>query len=160
MASKTLNLLKALPNKLGWSLVLPVALLLAALLIFNWLLRDRPTIPGGERRAPPPMVVALGGVSMREMVELRPQVEGRAEWLGYDLGPGSTLEKDQPLLRMEAESYQLARLREEGIDLTEAIKQAAARRVRLQAGFYMLSNQSRRNSSLIAIGFGKFSTTI
>lgn len=109
-------------NKLNWNFALPIALILLAALVSSWLLREKPTLSRGERRAPAPTVevvsaergqfpltvVALGRVRARELVELQPQVEGRVEWLDYDLGPGSTLEKGQPLLRIEAEPYQLA----------------------------------------------------
>ncbi|MFV8783671.1 efflux RND transporter periplasmic adaptor subunit [Microbulbifer sp. SA54] len=109
-------------NKLNWSIVIPVVLIVLALLLSNWLLREKPTMSRGERRAPavtvevgeaeygrfPLTVKALGKVTARELVELQPQVEGRVEWLDYDLGPGSTLKKGEPLLKIEQEPYQLA----------------------------------------------------
>lgn len=109
-------------NKLNWSIVIPVALIVLALLFSNWLLREKPTMSRGERKAPPvtveveeaefgrfPLTVkALGKVTARELVELQPQVDGRVEWLNYDLGPGSTLKKGESLLKIEQEPYQLA----------------------------------------------------
>ncbi|MFC6979351.1 efflux RND transporter periplasmic adaptor subunit [Microbulbifer taiwanensis] len=109
-------------KKLNWNFVIPIALILLALLISSWLMREKPTLSRGERRAPAPTVDvvvaergqfplrvrALGRVTARETVDLQPQVEGRVEWIDYDLGPGSTLQSDQLLLRIEAEPYQLA----------------------------------------------------
>lgn len=109
-------------KKLNWNFVVPVALILLALVISSWLMREKPTLSRGERKAPPPTVdvvvaergkfpltvSALGKVAARELAELQPQVDGVVEWLDYDLGPGSTLEKNQLLLRIESESYQLA----------------------------------------------------
>ncbi|WGL16930.1 efflux RND transporter periplasmic adaptor subunit [Microbulbifer bruguierae] len=125
-------------NKLNWSIVIPVALIGMALLLSNWLLEEKPTMQRGERKAPPvtvevaeaeygqfPLTIkALGKVAARELVELQPQVEGRVEWLDYDLGPGSTLEKGQPLMRIEREPYQLA--------LQSARSSLAERRAELQ----------------------------
>ena len=109
-------------KRLNWNFAVPVGLLLLAVVISSWLLREKPTLHRGVHTAPAPTVevavaergqfpvtvTALGKVSAREFVELQPQVEGLVEWLDYDLGPGSTLEKDQPLLRIEQEPYQLA----------------------------------------------------
>jgi len=119
---KSLKKPNGLLSRLNWSVALPIALILLAVLVSNWLLREKPTLGRGERRTPAPTVdvviaergqfpltvAALGKVSARELVELQPQVEGRVEWLDYDLGPGSTLDGGQPLLRIEAEPYQLA----------------------------------------------------
>ncbi|AMX02438.1 efflux RND transporter periplasmic adaptor subunit [Microbulbifer thermotolerans] len=109
-------------KRLNWNFALPIALILLAVLIASWLLRDKPTMSRGDRKTPPPTVdtvvaergqfpltvTGLGLVTARETVELQPQVEGRVEWIDYGLGPGSTLERGQPLLRIEAEPYQLA----------------------------------------------------
>lgn len=109
-------------KRINWNFALPVLLLLLALLVSSWLLREKPTLSRGERVVPAPTVdvvvaergrfpltvKALGRVSAREFVELQPQVEGRVDSLDYDLGPGSTLEKGQLLLRIDAEPYQLA----------------------------------------------------
>ncbi|WP_239692695.1 efflux RND transporter periplasmic adaptor subunit [Microbulbifer mangrovi] len=109
-------------NKFNWGIAIPVLLILLAVAASSWLLREKPTMQRGERKAPPltvevakaeygqfPLTVkALGKVSARELVELQPQVDGRVEWLDYDLGPGSTLAQDQELLRIEREPYQLA----------------------------------------------------
>ncbi|WP_226702943.1 efflux RND transporter periplasmic adaptor subunit [Microbulbifer elongatus] len=109
-------------NKINWSIAFPVLLIVLAVMISNWLLREKPTMQRGERKAPPltvevataeyghfPLTIkALGKVSARELVELQPQVDGRVEWLNYDLGPGSTLAKGEELLRIEREPYQLA----------------------------------------------------
>ncbi|SHE69071.1 RND family efflux transporter, MFP subunit [Microbulbifer donghaiensis] len=109
-------------KKLNWNFVVPVALIVLALLVSNWLMREKPTLSRGERKAPPPSVEvvvaergkfpltvsALGKVTARELAELQPQVDGIVEWLDYDLGPGSTLAKNQQLLRIESEPYQLA----------------------------------------------------
>lgn len=108
-------------NKLNWNFVVPIALIVLALLLSSWLLREKPTMSRGERKTPPvtvevasaeygryPLTVrALGKVTARELVELQPQVDGRVEWLNYDLGPGSTLKKGEALLRIEQEPYQL-----------------------------------------------------
>ncbi|WP_323844518.1 efflux RND transporter periplasmic adaptor subunit [Microbulbifer magnicolonia] len=125
-------------KKLNWNFAIPVALIVLALLISSWLMREKPTLSRGERRTPPPTVDvavaergrfpltvnALGKVTARELAELQPQVDGRVEWLDYDLGPGSTLEKNQLLLRIESEPYQLA--------LQTARSSLAERRAELQ----------------------------
>ncbi|HEY8568848.1 efflux RND transporter periplasmic adaptor subunit [Microbulbifer sp.] len=112
----------ALLKKINWSIAVPVLLIVLASLMSNWLLREKPTMQRGERKAPPltvdiasaeygqfPLTIrALGKVTARELVELQPQVDGRVEWLNYDLGPGSTLTKGEVLLRIEQEPYQLA----------------------------------------------------
>ncbi|MBB3062264.1 efflux RND transporter periplasmic adaptor subunit [Microbulbifer rhizosphaerae] len=109
-------------KRINWNFALPVLLLLLALLVSSWLLREKPTVSRGARTTPAPVVdvveaergrfpltvKAVGKVSAREFVDLQPQVEGRVDWLDYDLGPGSTLEKNQLLLRIDAEPYQLA----------------------------------------------------
>ena len=109
-------------KRINWNFALPVALILLAVLISSWLLREKPTMSRGARTVPAPtvdvvqvelgsfpvVVAALGQVRPRESVELQPQVEGRVDWLDYDLGPGSTLEKGQLLLRIEKEPYQLS----------------------------------------------------
>ncbi|MCK7596980.1 efflux RND transporter periplasmic adaptor subunit [Microbulbifer sp. CAU 1566] len=109
-------------NKINWSIAIPIALIVLASLLSSWLLREKPTMQRAERKAPPltvevaraeygqfPLVVkALGKVSARELVDLQPQVDGRVEWLDYDLGPGSTLGEGQPLVRIEREPYELA----------------------------------------------------
>ncbi|QIL91784.1 efflux RND transporter periplasmic adaptor subunit [Microbulbifer harenosus] len=109
-------------DKINWSIAIPVLLIVLASLLSSWLLREKPTMQRGERKAPPltvdvalaeygqfPLTVrALGKVSARELVELQPQVDGRVEWLNYDLGPGSTLKKGELLLRIEREPYELA----------------------------------------------------
>ncbi|MFD1216518.1 efflux RND transporter periplasmic adaptor subunit [Microbulbifer celer] len=125
-------------KKINWSIALPIALIVLALFLSSWLLREKPTMSRGEHRAPPvtvevataeygryPLTVtALGRVSAREMVELEPQVEGRVEWLDYDLGPGSTLREGEELLQIEQEPYQLA--------LQSARSTLAERRAELQ----------------------------
>ncbi|WP_444930757.1 efflux RND transporter periplasmic adaptor subunit [Microbulbifer sp. SSSA002] len=109
-------------QKLNWRLLIPVVLLVLALLIFNGMMREKPSVSRGERRAPPPTVdiavaeqgrfpvtlSALGTVSARELAELEPQVEGQVQWLDYDLGPGAVMPKGQILLRVDREPYQLA----------------------------------------------------
>lgn len=109
-------------KRINWNFALPVGLIVLALVVSSWLLREKPTLSRGARTAPPPTVdvtraelgqfpvtvVALGQVRPRESVELQPQVEGRVDWLDYDLGPGSTLAKHQLLLRIDKEPYQLA----------------------------------------------------
>lgn len=109
-------------DKINWSIAIPVLLIVLASLLSSWLLREKPTMQRAERKAPPltvdvaraeygvfPLTIrALGKVSARELVELQPQVDGRVEWLNYDLGPGSTLKKGEELLRIEQEPYQLA----------------------------------------------------
>lgn len=112
----------SLLSKLNWSIAIPVLLIVLALVASNWMLREKPTMQRGERKAPPltvevataeygqfPLTVkALGKVTARELVELQPQVDGRVEWLDYELGPGSTLSAGDALLRIEREPYQLA----------------------------------------------------
>ncbi|MFI2809794.1 efflux RND transporter periplasmic adaptor subunit [Microbulbifer sp. JSM ZJ756] len=109
-------------RRLNWNFVLPIGLLVGAVLLASWFLRERPTMSRADRAPPAPTVdvavaergrfpvtvEALGRVQAREMVELQPQVEGRVDWLDYDLGQGSTLEEDQLLARIETEPYQLA----------------------------------------------------
>lgn len=109
-------------NKINWNIAIPILLVVLASAVSSWLLREKPTMQRGERKTPPltvevataeygqfPLTInALGKVTAREQVELQPQVDGRVEWLDYDLGPGSTLEKGQPLTRIEREPYQLA----------------------------------------------------
>jgi len=109
-------------NKINWSIALPIGLIVLALLLSSWLLREKPTMSRGEHSVPPvtvevaraeygryPLTVkALGKVTARELVELQPQVEGRVEWLDYDLGPGSVLPQGTELVRIEQEPYQLA----------------------------------------------------
>ncbi|MBB5210260.1 efflux RND transporter periplasmic adaptor subunit [Microbulbifer hydrolyticus] len=109
-------------GKINWGIALPVLLIVFAVLVSQWLLREKPTMQRGARTAPPltvevataeygqfPLTVrALGKVRARELVELQPQVDGRVEWLNYDLGPGSTLSQGEELMRIEQEPYQLA----------------------------------------------------
>ncbi|MCW8127340.1 efflux RND transporter periplasmic adaptor subunit [Microbulbifer halophilus] len=109
-------------KRINWNFALPIGLILLALLISSWLLREKPTMSRGAPAAPAPTVEvaeaergrfpvtvrALGQVTARETVELQPQVEGRVDWLDYDLGPGSTLGKNELLLRIDREPYQLA----------------------------------------------------
>ncbi|WP_295798367.1 efflux RND transporter periplasmic adaptor subunit [uncultured Microbulbifer sp.] len=109
-------------NKLNWNIVVPVVFIVLAVAASSWLLREKPTMGRGERATPPvlveveaaefgrfPLTVkALGKVTARELVDLQPQVDGRVEWLDYDLSVGATVEKGQPLLRIEQEPYQLA----------------------------------------------------
>ena len=109
-------------NKLNWNIVVPVVFIVLAVMVSSWLLREKPTMSRGERKTPPvlveveraefgrfPLTVkALGKVAARELVDLQPQVDGRVEWLDYDLTAGATVQKGQPLLRIEQEPYQLA----------------------------------------------------
>ncbi|WP_237056776.1 efflux RND transporter periplasmic adaptor subunit [Microbulbifer sediminum] len=109
-------------KSLNWNFALPVGLLVGAVLVSSWFLREKPTMSRGAVASPAPTVdvavaerarfpvtvEALGRVQAREMVELQPQVEGRIDWLDYDLGQGSTLEGNQLLARIETEPYQLA----------------------------------------------------
>lgn len=109
-------------GKINWGIAIPILLIVLAVLISQWLLREKPTMQRGERVTPPltvevataeygqfPLTIkALGKVTARELVELQPQVDGRVEWLNYDLGPGSTLSQGEELLRIEREPYQLA----------------------------------------------------
>ncbi|MBY6189479.1 efflux RND transporter periplasmic adaptor subunit [Microbulbifer agarilyticus] len=125
-------------NKINWNIAIPILLIVLASAVSSWLLREKPTMQRGERKAPPllvevtqaergefPLTIqALGKVTAREEVELQPQVDGRVEWLNYDLGPGSTVEKGQRLLQIEREPYQLA--------LQSARSALAERRAELQ----------------------------
>ncbi|MDP5208891.1 efflux RND transporter periplasmic adaptor subunit [Microbulbifer sp. 2205BS26-8] len=125
-------------KKTHWRWIVPVVLVLAALQVAGWMLREKPSMARSERRVPPPAVEvavaesgrfpvtfsALGKVSARELAEVQPQVQGVVEWLNYGLGPGSILPKGQVLLRIEAEPYQLA--------LQTARSSLAERRAELQ----------------------------
>ncbi|WP_299943625.1 efflux RND transporter periplasmic adaptor subunit [uncultured Microbulbifer sp.] len=125
-------------KKTHWRWIMPVALVLVALQVAGWMLREKPTVARSERRVPPPAVEvavaergrfpvtfnALGKVSARELAEVQPQVQGEVEWLDYGLGPGAILPKGQVLLRIEAEPYQLA--------LQTARSSLAERRAELQ----------------------------
>ncbi|WP_406827808.1 efflux RND transporter periplasmic adaptor subunit [Microbulbifer sp. ARAS458-1] len=125
-------------NKINWNIAIPILLIVLASVVSSWLLREKPTMQRGERKAPPltvevataeygqfPLTIkALGKVIAREQVELQPQVDGRVDWLDYDLGPGSTLVKGQPLMRIEREPYELA--------LQSARSTLAERRAELQ----------------------------
>ncbi|WP_346836509.1 efflux RND transporter periplasmic adaptor subunit [Microbulbifer sp. SAOS-129_SWC] len=125
-------------KRLNWEFALPVLVILLALAIAAWMLREKPTLHRGAHRAPPPTVevaraergqfpltvTALGKVRARELVELQPQVDGRVAWLDYDLGPGSILAAGAPLLRIEREPYELA--------LQTARSSLAERRAELQ----------------------------
>ncbi|WP_299592428.1 efflux RND transporter periplasmic adaptor subunit [uncultured Microbulbifer sp.] len=109
-------------GKINWGIAIPILLIVFAVLISQWLLREKPTMQRTERATPPltvevataeygqfPLTIkALGKVTARELVELQPQVDGRVEWLNYDLGPGSTLQKGEALLRIEREPFELA----------------------------------------------------
>ncbi|WP_250460948.1 efflux RND transporter periplasmic adaptor subunit [Microbulbifer litoralis] len=109
-------------KRLNWNFALPVGLIVLAVLVSSWLLREKPTLHRGPHTAPAPTVTvteaevgqfpltvtALGQVQARESVELQPQVDGRVEWLDYDLGPGSILDGGQLLLRIEKEPFELA----------------------------------------------------
>lgn len=109
-------------NKLNWNIVVPVVFIVLAVMVSSWLLREKPTMSRGERKTPPVLVEvaraelgrfpltirALGKVTARELVDLQPQIDGRVEWLDYDLSAGATIQKGQPLLRVEQEPYQLA----------------------------------------------------
>ncbi|MCO1335749.1 efflux RND transporter periplasmic adaptor subunit [Microbulbifer sp. OS29] len=109
-------------QKFNWRLLTPIILVVVAFLIASWMMREKPSVNRGERKAPPPAVdvaiaeqgrfpvtlSALGKVTAREQAELEPQVEGQVEWLDYDLGPGALLPKGQILLRVDQEPYQLA----------------------------------------------------
>ena len=109
-------------GKINWGIAIPILLIAMAVLVSQWLLREKPTMQRGERTAPPltvevataeygqfPLTIkALGKVTARELVELQPQVDGRVEWLNYDLGPGSTVSRGEALVRIEREPYQLA----------------------------------------------------
>ena len=109
-------------QRINWNFILPVGLLLVALMLAIWMLREKPTMSRNERAAPQPtvevvkaerglfpvVVEALGQVRAREMVDLQPQVDGRIEWIDYSLGQGSTLQRNQPLARIEREPFQLA----------------------------------------------------
>lgn len=109
-------------KRLNWNFALPVGLLVAAVLIASWLLREKPTMTRGEQPSPPPLVEvvtaergqypvtveALGRVRPRETVDLEPQVEGRVEWLDYDLDQGATVPAGRLLARIEREPYELA----------------------------------------------------
>ncbi|MEX2962936.1 efflux RND transporter periplasmic adaptor subunit [Microbulbifer sp. TYP-18] len=125
-------------KKFNWRLLVPVVLVVAAFQLSAWLLREKPTVTRGEHSSPPPVVdvavaetgrfpvtfSALGKVSARELTELQPQVQGRVEWLDYDLGEGAILPSGQALLRIEEEPYQLA--------LQTARSNLAERRAELQ----------------------------
>ncbi|WP_043316029.1 efflux RND transporter periplasmic adaptor subunit [Microbulbifer sp. HZ11] len=125
-------------NKINWNIAIPILLIVLASVVSSWLLREKPTMQRGERKAPPltvevataeygqfPLTIkALGKVIAREQVELQPQVDGRVDWLDYDLGPGSTLAQGQPLMRIEREPYELA--------LQSARSTLAERRAELQ----------------------------
>lgn len=98
-------------NKLNWNIVVPVVFIVLAVMVSSWLLREKPTMSRGERKTPPVLVEvaraelgrfpltirALGKVTARELVDLQPQIDGRVEWLDYDLSAGATIQKGQPL---------------------------------------------------------------
>ncbi|WP_231757503.1 efflux RND transporter periplasmic adaptor subunit [Microbulbifer elongatus] len=125
-------------NKINWNIAIPILLIVLASVVSSWLLREKPTMQRGERKTPPltvevaiaeygqfPLTInALGKVTAREQVDLQPQVDGRVDWLDYDLGPGSTLTKGQPMMRIEREPYELA--------LQSARSTLAERRAELQ----------------------------
>lgn len=109
-------------ERLNWNFALPVGLLVGAVLIASWFLREKPTMQRGDEPPPAPLVEvitaelgefpvtveALGRVRPRETVDLEPQVQGRVEWLDYDLDLGATVPAGRLLARIEREPYELA----------------------------------------------------
>ncbi len=102
--------------------VLPLTVLAVAGIYAKEMIENPPTAPRshGERRAKlvdihtaqtissTVTVEAYGNVIPAQEVELKPQVNGKIEWLTELLIPGEHIKQGEPLLRIETRDYELA----------------------------------------------------
>ena len=102
--------------------VLPLIVIAVAGLYAKEMIENPPTAPRshGERRAKlvevqavhttsrTVSVEAYGNVIPAQQVELKPQVNGKVEWLAELLIPGEHIKQGEPLLRIERRDYELA----------------------------------------------------